>query len=156
MQIRYTAIPAGRLADMRANGQDEYGNKWQLRVAEGWEPLRCCLRRAQQDEDIALICYTPWTHQSPWLEAGPVFVHYEECAGYAETTQYPELFRNNKAILNPFDHTGARAYDHITFLDPEDDHIVAVEHILSQPEVAYLHARSREAGCFHFLAEPTT
>jgi hypothetical protein len=136
---------------MRAAGADELGNKWQLRVGEGWEPLRCCLQRAEPDEDIALICYTPWTKASPWMEAGPVFVHYEECDGYDATDQYPPLFAHNKAILNPFDHTGARAYDHITFLGPEDDHEAAVRHILSQPDVAHLHVRSREAGCFHFL-----
>lgn len=138
---------------MRDAGQDEMGNKWQLRVAEGGEPLRCCLRKAQADEDIALICYSPWTQPSPWLEAGPVFVHYEACEGYAATDRYPETFLHNKAILNPFDHTGARAYDHITFLDPEDDHEQALRAVLGQPDVAYVHVRSGTAGCFHFLAE---
>ncbi|MCE7007878.1 DUF1203 domain-containing protein [Kibdelosporangium philippinense] len=153
MEIRYTAIPAPRLEAMRDAGKDEFGNKWQLRVAEGWEPLRCCLRKAAVDEDIALICYAPWDSPSPWMEAGPVFVHYEACSGYPATTEYPELFRHNKAILNPFDHTGARAYDHITFLDREDDHEAALTEVLSQPEVAFVHVRSRKAGCFHFLAE---
>jgi hypothetical protein len=155
MEIRYTAIPAEWLDAMRTAGADELGNKWRLRVAEGWEPLRCCLQRADRDEDIALICYTPWTEPSPWMEAGPVFVHYEECDGYNTPEKYPPLFEHNKAILNPFDHDGARAYDHITFLEPEDDHEAAARKILGQPEVAYLHARSREAGCFHFLVTAT-
>jgi hypothetical protein len=154
MVIHYTPIPANRLNAMRAAGEDELGNKWRLKVAEGWEPLRCCFQAARAGEEIALICYSPWAEPSPWMEAGPVFVHHEECAGYAETDQYPELFRHNKAILNPFDHSGARAYDHITFLNPEDDHIAATEHILNQPEVAFLHARSGNAGCFHFLITP--
>ncbi|CAM3656319.1 DUF1203 domain-containing protein [Kibdelosporangium persicum] len=152
MEIRYTAIPAERLAAMREAGEDEFGNKWQPRVAEGWEPLRCCLRKASVDEDIALICYTPWDEPSPWMEAGPVFVHHEACAGYPDTGEYPALFRHNKAILNPFDHSGARAYDHITFLGPEDDHLAALANVLSQPDVAYVHVRSGSAGCFHFLA----
>ncbi|MBP2323613.1 hypothetical protein JOF56_003998 [Kibdelosporangium banguiense] len=151
MEIRYTAIPAERLEAMRSAGHDELGNKWQLRVAEGWEPLRCCLRKADVDEDIALICYTPWESPSPWMEAGPVFVHHDACDGYAEIDRYPAVFLNNKAILNPFDHSGARAYDHITFLEPEDDHEQAVGDVLGQPDVAYLHARSGTAGCFHFL-----
>ena len=153
MEIRYTAIPPARLEAMRTAGADEMGNKWQLRVAEGWEPLRCCLRGAGVDEDIALISYSPWDEPSPWMEAGPVFVHYAACDGYADTGQYPEAFRHNKAILNPFDHTGARAYDHITFLDPDDDHEAALRTVLSQPDVAYVHVRSGTAGCFHFLAD---
>jgi hypothetical protein len=86
------------------------------------------------------------------MEAGPVFVHYEGCEGYAETSTYPEVFLHNKAILNPFDHTGARFYEHITFLDPEDDHEKALREVLEQPDVAFLHVRSGAAGCFLFLA----
>ncbi|MET0235595.1 MAG: DUF1203 domain-containing protein [Kibdelosporangium sp.] len=152
MEIQYTAIPAGRLDAMRAAGADEFQNKWQLRVAEGWEPLRCCLRQAEVDENIALICYSPWESPSPWMEAGPVFVHHDGCAGYAGTSAYPETLLHNKAILNPFDHTGARFYEHITFLDPDDDHEKALREVLEQPGVAFVHVRSGTAGCFHFLA----
>jgi hypothetical protein len=148
--IRYSAIAPERLEAMRAVGADELGNKWQLRVAEGWEPLRCCLRKAEIDEDIALICYTPWVEPDPWMEAGPIFVHYEQCDGYDDNGEYPPVFRHNKAIFHPFDHTGARAYDHITFLGPDDDHEAAARAVLNEPEVAYLHARSGSAGCFHF------
>ena len=56
-----------------------------------------------------------------------------------------------KPHFNPFDHTGARAYDHITFLTPTDNHEEAAHKILNEPEVAHIHARSQEAGCFHFL-----
>nr|CTQ92267.1 hypothetical protein [Kibdelosporangium sp. MJ126-NF4] len=153
MTIRYTAISASRLEAMRNAGKDEFDNKWQLRVAEGWEPLRCCLKTATEGEDIALICYAPWDEPSPWMEAGPVFVHHTECSGYTDTGEFPERHRHSEAILNPFDHTGARAYEHITFLGPDDDHEAALAHVLSQPEVAHVHVRSRKAGCFHFLAE---
>ena len=150
--VEYKAIDADRLARMRERGEDEFGNPWTLREAGGWEPLRCCLKIAGEGERIALICYTPWTQPSPWAEAGPVFVHFGPCAGYADTGAYPEAFRNSKRMLNPFDHEGARAYQHITFVGPEDDHEAAVRRILEQPDVAYLHVRSSEAGCFTFEA----
>jgi uncharacterized protein DUF1203 len=152
--IQYRAIDADRLANMRERGADEFGNPWTLRVAEGWEPLRCCLTVAGEGERIALICYTPWPEPSPWAEAGPVFVHFGPCAGYADTGSYPEAFRHSKRMLNPFDHEGARAYEHITFVGPEDDHEAAVRGILEQPDVAYLHVRSSEAGCFTFEVRP--
>jgi hypothetical protein len=152
--IKYTAISADRLDAMRTGGKDEHGNPWDLRAAEGWEPLRCCLRKPVEGEEIALICYTPWTEPSPWAEAGPVFVHYRRCAGYDATDEYPGEFLASRSILNPFDHTGARAYDHITFLRPEDDHEAAVRAVLAEPNVAFLHVRSATAGCFHFKARP--
>jgi hypothetical protein len=152
--VEYQAIDAERLANMRERGADEFGNPWTPRMAEGWEPLRCCLTVAGEGERIALICYTPWTEPSPWAEAGPVFVHFGQCDGYAHTGTYPEVFRHSKRMLNPFDHQGARAYHHITFVGPEDDHEAAVRRILDQPDVAYLHVRSVEAGCFTFAARP--
>jgi hypothetical protein len=152
--IQFRAIDPERLAGMRERGADELGNPWTPRVAEGWEPLRCCLTVAAEGERIALICYTPWTEPSPWAEAGPVFVHFGHCAGYDDTGEYPEAFRHRESMLNPFDHEGARAYEHITFVGPEDDHEAAVRGILEQPDVAYLHVRSATAGCFTFEVRP--
>ena len=152
--IEYRAIDPERLARMREQGADEFGNPWKSQPAKGWEPLRCCLAHPAKGEEIALICYTPWTERSPWAEAGPVFVHYGQCDGYADTGEYPEAFRGSKRMLNPFDHSGARAYQHITFVGPEDDHDAAVRRILDEPDVAYLHVRSSEAGCFTFEVRP--
>lgn len=152
--LHFIAIDEQRLDRMREQGADEHGNPWTLRSAEGWEPLRCCLRKAEESERIALICYTPWTEPSPWLEAGPVFVHFGRCEGYSTSGDYPEAFLRNRSMLNPFDHTGARAYDHITFLAPDDDHEGAVRAILDQPDVAYLHVRSTTAGCYTFEVRP--
>lgn len=152
--IEFTAIDPERLTRMREQNADEFGNPWTLRVAEGWEPLRCCLRKARDAEEIALICYTPWTEPSPWAEAGPVFVHFGQCAGYDAPGEYPEDFRRSPSMLNPFDHTGARAYEHITFVKPDDDHEAAVRAVLDQPSVAYLHVRSSTAGCFTFAVHP--
>jgi hypothetical protein len=152
--VRYVAIDPERLERMRERGADEFGNAWTRRVAQGWEPLRCCLGAAAEGEEIALICYTPWTEPSPWLEAGPVFVHFGQCAGYRTPDVYPETLRGGQRMLNPFGHNGDRAYDHITFVGPRDDHDAAVRHVLAQPGVAYLHVRSATAGCFTFEARP--
>ena len=150
--VEYRAIDAERLARMRENKADEQGNPWTLRVAEGWEPVRCCLRYVEAGERIALINYSPWTEASPWAETGPVFVHFGQCAGY--DGGFPEEFRRTKSMLNPFDHDGARAYEHITFVEPDDDHEAAIQRVLSQPGVAYLHVRSATAGCFTYEARP--
>src|SRR6266516_8204373 len=71
-----SAQDASLLDAMRERGADEFGNPWKPRHAAGWEPLRCCLRKARAGEDIALISYSPWTDWTPWAEAGPVFVHF--------------------------------------------------------------------------------
>lgn len=135
---------------MRDKGSDEFGNPWTLRKAQGWEPLRCCLRMAEADEDIALICYTPWTAPSPWAEAGPVFVHFGQCVGYRTPRSYPKELANRPVMFNTFGADGSRAYDHITFADPDDDHERIVRGLLRRSEVEFVHVRSATAGCFTF------
>ncbi|MGW5050314.1 DUF1203 domain-containing protein [Actinokineospora sp. NPDC004072] len=151
---QYLAIDPARLQSMRDQGADESGNPWTLRPAGGGEPLRCCLGRATPGEAIALISYTPWTEPSPWAETGPVYVHFDQCAGYRTPADYPSEFLASASMLNPFRHDGERAYDHITFLQPEDDHLAAVRIVLAQPEVSHLHVRSATAGCFTFEVRP--
>src|SRR5436190_5092038 len=66
--MRIVGVEAERLARIRERDADEFGNALTARTAQGWEPLRCCLNRASEGERIALICYTPWSQPSPWLE----------------------------------------------------------------------------------------
>lgn len=152
--VRFLPIDPDRLAAMRTAGHDEFGNPWTPFDAAGWEPLRCCLRPARTSERIALITYSPWTSPSPWMEAGPVFVHDTACGGYDSTGLYPDALRHGRRMINPFGHDGARAYDFITFVGPDDDQEAAVRTVLAEPSVAYLHVRSASAGCLMFEARP--
>jgi len=152
--ICYHAIDPRRLDAMRERGADEFGNPWKPRHAAGWEPLRCCLRKARAGEDIALISYSPWTDWTPWAEAGPVFVHFGGCAGYPTGGEYPAELSKSHSLLNPFDRTGARAYEHIRFVEPGEDHDAAVRAVMSQPGVSSLHVRSAVAQCFTFEVRP--
>lgn len=152
--VRFLPIDPDRLAAMRSAGEDGFGNPWTPFPAEGWEPLRCCLRGSDAGERIVLITYSPWTRPSPWMEAGPVFVHDAACAGYGSTDLFPAAFPGSRRWLNPFDHTGARAYDHITFVDADDDHEAAVRALLARADVAVVHVRSASAGCLMFEARP--
>jgi hypothetical protein len=150
--LQYKAIDTERLDAMRGQGADEFGNPWQQRTAEGWEPLRCCLRPARAGEDIALISYSPWPLPwgTPWAEAGPVFVCHRRCAGYQTPDEYPPDLADRHTQLNPFDHEGSRAYEHITFVAPGEDHAAAVAKVMDHPGVACLHVRSATAQCFTF------
>jgi hypothetical protein len=156
MDIRYHPIDPDRLSRMRDAGADEFGNPWRARTAKGWEPLRCCLRKAEKGADIALISYSPWPlpWSTPWAEAGPVFVCDRGCPGYARTDRYPDGLRGQHLQLNPFDHTGGRAYRQIRFVSPEEDPETAVRAVLAQPDVTHLHVRSATAQCFTFEARP--
>lgn len=128
---------------------------------EGGAPLRCCLRPSERGERIALVSYAPlrrWASESraepgAYDEQGPVFIHADECQGPADG-----------ADTYPFSRTGAlrtvRRYNaegHIVggrLLEiPEtaaDGFDRALAEAFADPEVALVHVRAVEYGCFHF------
>lgn len=53
-------------------------------------------------------------------------------------------------MFNTFYADGSRDYEHIRFVQPEDDHTAALHEVLDHPEVDHLHVRSSVAGCFTF------
>jgi hypothetical protein len=50
--LNVIAIDPGRLESIRRARTDERGNEIVAGPAEGWEPLRCCLRIARADESL--------------------------------------------------------------------------------------------------------
>jgi hypothetical protein len=144
------AIDPGRLDAMRAAGADGHGNPFTAYPADGDEPLRCCLNRAAAGEPIALISYAPFTAPSPWREVGPVFVHAEQCAGYAPDAGLPPAWRDGPRILRTYDRDNALDYDHITLVDEGDDIEPAVRALLAIPEVATVHVRALLPQCFAY------
>lgn len=134
------AIDVTRMDRIRASGIDEYGNPVEPKPAAGWEP-------------VAVICFSPWTSPSPWLEAGPVFVHVEVCPGYGTPFDYPPDFADSPSMFNTFYADGSRDYAHIRFVEPGEAHTAALSEVLEHPEVDHLHARSSTAGCFTFAVK---
>ncbi|NLU71151.1 DUF1203 domain-containing protein [Streptomyces sp. HNM0575] len=123
-------------------------------------PLRCCLRAIEPGERVALVSYAPlrrWaaaTGADPgaYDESGPVFIHAEECEGPRDDAGYPfarpgalrTLRRYNAAghivggALFEIPHDTARGFKR------------ALAEAFANPEVALVHVRAVEYGCFHF------
>jgi hypothetical protein len=141
------AIDPARLDLIRARGVDDFGNPVTPYGATGeGEPLRCCLRFAREGEQIALISWAPFTEVSPWREVGPVFVHAERCAGYADPVLPPEL-RHGPRVLRTYRADGAMDYGHNTLVGAEDLEEM-LEQLLREPEVATVHVRTVLPQCF--------
>ncbi|WP_063798022.1 DUF1203 domain-containing protein [Streptomyces sp. 150FB] len=129
---------------------------------EDGSPLRCCLRPVEVGDRIALVSYAPlrrWAAETgaapgAYDEQGPVFIHAEECGGVAAAD----------GGGYPFDRAGAlrtvRRYSadgHILggrlleIPDPAEEAFDAVfEEAFADPEVALVHVRAVEYGCFLF------
>jgi hypothetical protein len=155
------AIAPQVLSQLRVT--DDAGNRPRLLTDEdGGSPLRCCLRPSQAGERIALVSYAPlrrWAldtgaQPGPYNEVGPVFIHPEPCGG-PEGTGYPDWLARGHRVLRAYAADG-----HILggrLVEPDDGCTpvpveTALAEMLADPEVAVVHARAVEFGCFIFEA----
>jgi len=117
---------------------------------EGGAPLRCCLRRSEPGERIALVSYAPlrrWAAETgarpgAYDEQGPVFIHADDCPGPDGGARYP--FANAPRTVRRYSADG-----HILggeLVDAPDD--AAFRNAFDDPSVALVHVRAVEYGCF--------
>ncbi|MEV5983668.1 DUF1203 domain-containing protein [Streptomyces sp. NPDC052051] len=116
---------------------------------EGGSPLRCCLRRSTPGERIALVSYAPlrrWAAETgadpgAYEEVGPVFVHADACAG-PELTGYP--FADAHRTVRRYSRDGRILGGRLV----GTGHEAAVTEAFADPDVALVHVRAVEYGCF--------
>ncbi|CAM5582641.1 hypothetical protein SCYAM73S_04272 [Streptomyces cyaneofuscatus] len=124
-------------------------------------PLRCCLRGSEPGERIALVSYAPlrrWaagTGAAPgaYDEQGPVFIHAEECAGPAPARPgYPFSRPGALRTVRRYDARGHIAGGRLLEIPAEagKGFDAAFDEAFADPEVALVHVRAVEYGCFHF------
>jgi len=53
-------------------------------------------------ERIAVIAHSPFPWTGPYAEVGPVFVHAEECGGYAGGDRWPAAYRHRPQVLRAY------------------------------------------------------
>ncbi|MGK5732035.1 DUF1203 domain-containing protein [Streptomyces sp. URMC 124] len=161
-------IPADALAELRV--LDDSGRELRPYTAREdgvplecvGSPLRCCLRSIEPGERVALVSYAPlrrWagaTGADPgaYDEAGPVFIHAEECGGPqgAQGGGYPFARPGALRTLRRYDAEG-RIVGGRLFEIPEGAEAGferAFEEAFADPEVALVHVRSLEYGCFQY------
>jgi hypothetical protein len=148
----YTARPIEETALKELRAGDDAGRPLApFTDHEGGAPLRCCLRHSEPGERLALVSYAPlrrWaaaTGADPgaYDEQGPVFVHAEECAG-PEGGGRP--FTNDRRTVRRYSARG-----HILggrLVTSAEGFEEAFEEAFADPDVALVHVRAVEYGCF--------
>jgi hypothetical protein len=141
--FRIHTLPADALVRARAGGQEI-----ERIVAEGGEPVRCCLRDATAGEELVLFSYQPPLPPSPYREFGAVLAHAEPCSGPASTTAYPSDWYGRPQVLRAYDSRGW-IHDATRTHDGQDPEQVIVE-MLAVPGVTQIHSRNIAWGCYMF------
>ncbi|WP_406508608.1 DUF1203 domain-containing protein [Streptomyces sp. NBC_00212] len=157
----YTARPIEPAVLKQLRDTDDAGRPCVPYVdEEGGDPLRCCLRPIAPGEKVALVSYAPlrrWaadTSAAPgaYDEQGPVFIHAEECDGPAGADLYPFTRPGAIRVLRRYSGDGHILGGRLLEF-PEDAAAAfdtALDEAFSDPEVALVHVRAVEYGCFQF------
>jgi uncharacterized protein DUF1203 len=154
-------IDPAALAELRL--RDDAGRSPRLLTdAEGGSPLRCCLRRIVPGERVALVSYAPlrrwaaetWADPGPYDETGPVFIHPGTCPG-PSGTGYPADLSGAPQVFRAY-HADGRILGGRLFGVGEPAGAQAADAVLTEmfadPDVALIHVRAVEFGCFTFEA----
>ncbi|MEV5478338.1 MULTISPECIES: DUF1203 domain-containing protein [unclassified Streptomyces] len=146
----YTARPIGPVTLKELRTSDDAGRPMDPFVdEEGGAPLRCCLRRSTPGERIALVSYAPlrrWAGETgvdpgAYDEQGPVFLHADPCEG-PDLDGYP--FTGAHRTVRRYGRDGRILGGRLV----EDGVGPAVEEAFADPDVALVHVRAVEYGCF--------
>lgn len=152
MNYRIIAIPT-KVAELvrRTGAAPGYGHPAHTEVAAGYGPCRHCLQTFNiGQERRTLFTYDPFHGMEQVPLPGPIFIHTEACARYAENAGYPEAMKAHATVISAY----ARGRKLIAEVEATNgDQESAVRDLLARPEVDYLHVRDREAGCFDFRVE---
>jgi hypothetical protein len=132
---------------IRHGGGDANGQPAVRTVAHGSaNPCRHCLGLIAENAQKLVLGYRPFGRLQPYAEVGPIFLHAEACERY-ESDRLPGWF----AYLQPAIIRGYGRDDWIRYetgnVVPGEELAGVCEEILSNPEVAYVHIRSKY-NCF--------
>ncbi len=126
-----------------------YGHPVHAEVATGYGPCRVCLRTFREGEERRLLCtYDPFFGRDPFPLPGPIFIHEHDCAPYAQTDQYPGGLRFIPLTFNAYA-PGRRLVAQARIDNGYDRRFEeTVSRLFGDANVAYIHVRNTEAGCF--------
>jgi uncharacterized protein DUF1203 len=141
------SLPAEVCDGVRAGGVDASGTPVEPVVADGGEPVRCCLRDARAGEELILFGYEPPLPASPYREVGAVYAHAQPCAGPADAGSYPPDWRGRPQVLRAYDRRG---WIHEASTHDGQQPEAAIAAMLADPAVIQIHSRNIAYGCFMF------
>lgn len=107
-------------------------------------PCRRCLHDAQVGETLTLLSYDPWLVDSPYRQAGPVFVHERGCEPWAGVG-LPEQQTSRLLSVRLLDEQGMQVAADVV---PGAQLQARLDQAFSDETIAFVHLHNAGPGCF--------
>jgi hypothetical protein len=147
--LSVAAIPAEFLDRVRQQGIDDLGQPVKRVRAEGGEPCRDVLRRAQPGEELILASFTPFTKAGPYKEFGPIFVLAHPSAEAVHRDAFPHAggdgYLRNQFVIRAYS-ANEEILDAALTTPAEAEE--TIDRFFAREDTAFLHVRFPAYGCF--------
>ena len=151
MSFRIVPLSKEYAARIRATGRDDFGNEVVEQVATGRGPCRVSLRPFELGVDRRiLVRHSPFEIANAFDQPGPVFFHASEVEEYSEVHLFPPEIKSDPVNF-PLTLIGYSSDQRMVFAElvgTRDVDRMIEEIFEAREDVAYLHARNAEPGCF--------
>jgi hypothetical protein len=125
----------------------DYPHPAHAEVAADPAPCRVCLDRFTPGAERRLLfTYDPFRDTVDFPLPGPIFIHEDECRRYDAASGFPPALRTGRLTFNAYGPDRELVARERTEDAGEVDG--AVERLLADEGVEYVHVRSTTAGCF--------
>jgi hypothetical protein len=134
-------------AEIKRAMRDLHGNTPERSRAETNRSIcRRCLRRFKPGDARILFKFRPFQRESVFAEVGPVYVHEGDCEPALDPlTRYPEEFRSLPLLLRAYSSDDTQV---VAELIKDGDAEAVIDRFFADPQVAYIHLRDGEYGCY--------
>ncbi len=130
---------------------DDFGNLTVEQTATGRGPCRVSLKPFEPGNDQRiLLSHSPFSINNAFNQPGPIFIHKKEVESYKSIHQFPPEIKADKENF-PLSLIGYSEDQKMVFtkmVGDADVDLLIPKIFQEHSEIAYLHARNSEAGCF--------
>jgi Protein of unknown function (DUF1203) len=108
-------------------------------------PCRQCLRDAEIGEELVLVSHDPFTIDSPYRCASPIFLHREPCRPPSDLTTLPEQLTSRSLSVRAFDPEALMIDAAIV---DGDDLSLTLTRMLDKRACDHIHVHNATRGCW--------
>ncbi len=145
-------------SQIRKKKIDKFNHPIVEQLATGYGPCRVSLQPfiPGKDERI-LISHSPFEKENAFNQIGPIFINKKEVKPYQDVHRFPPEIKADKKNF-PLSLIGYSEDQKMVFtkmVGDKDIDLLIPEIFKQHSEIAYLHARNSEAGCYICKIERT-
>lgn len=116
-------------------------------------PCRQCLQDVPIGDELILVSHDPFSGNSPYRSASPIFLHRESCASPVGGTELPEQLTRRQLSVRAFD-------DAELMIDAEiidgSELAATMERFFARTDTVRVHIHNASRGCWAASAARTT